>query len=71
MLTAQTLTGTMKIRKTEIQKAAYQPTSGADDVLIADPSSRSYRPITPDDLEGLKNGHIPGTNRKAKIGEDA
>ena len=71
LLTAQTLTGTMKIRKTEIQKASYQPTPGTDDVLIADPQSRSYRPITPDDLEGLKNGHIPGTKRKVKIGEDA
>ncbi|MAK60242.1 MAG: long-chain-acyl-CoA synthetase [Ponticaulis sp.] len=68
LLKNQVLTGTMKIRKTEVQQASYQPTPGAADVLIADPTQKTYRPITPEDLNNLKEGHLPGPKRKAKTG---
>lgn len=68
ILQDQVLTATMKIRKTEVQKASYEPTPGAEDVLISDPGIRTYRPITTDDLAGLREGHLPGAKKTIKTG---
>ncbi len=61
LMSDQVLTGTMKIRKTEVQQQGFQPSNGNEDVLISDPNSGTYRPITQEDLKALSQGQIPGT----------
>lgn len=64
LMSDQVLTGTMKIRKTEVQKQGFQPSAGTEDVLISDPAGKTYRTLTQNDLEALSAGQIPGSVKK-------
>lgn len=56
LLPDQQVTGTMKFRKTDLVRQAYLPTPDKQDVWIIDPGNKTYRPITPGDLEQIEAG---------------
>ena len=60
----QFLTGTMKIRKTEAKQQSYELVENGGEVLVADPAKKTYRPLTHEDLQSLRDGHLPGSAPK-------